>query len=132
MPFISVITTGGSATFGNKDALTHHVFSPDIPKLDTGYIHQNETVARTFDSPAVVPLLCNIHPEMLGYLLVIPSTYFSKLGPSGEYAIAGVPPGTYRVTAWSPRLPTATKTAAVASTGVVTVNFDLPAAAPAN
>jgi plastocyanin len=132
VPFISVITTGGSATFGNKDALTHHVFSPDIPKLDTGYIHQNETVARTFDSPAVVPLLCNIHPEMLGYLLVIPSTYFSKLGPSGEYAIAGVPPGTYRVTAWSPRLPTATKTAAVASTGVVTVNFDLPAAAPAN
>jgi plastocyanin len=124
-PFISIITTGGTATFGNKDALTHHVFSPDVPKWDTGYLKRDDTAARTFDSPGPIALLCNIHPEMLGYLLVIPSTYFGKLGPSGEYAIADVPPGTYRVTAWSPRLPTATQSVTVGPTGVVTAHFEL-------
>ncbi len=125
VPFISVITTGGTATFGNKDALTHHVFSPDVQNWDTGYLRQIETAARTFDAPGPVSLLCNIHPEMLGYLLVIPSSYFGTLGPSGEYAVADVPPGTYRVTAWSPRLPTATQSVTVAPTGVATANFEL-------
>ncbi len=131
-PFISVITTGGTATFGNKDALTHHVFSPDVQKWDTGYLEQNETAARTFDAPGPVSLLCNIHPEMLGYLLVIPSTYFGTLGPSGEYAIADVPAGTYRVTAWSPRLPTATQSVTVGPTGVATANFELRPAGTTN
>jgi plastocyanin len=131
-PFISVLTTGGTATFGNKDALTHHVFSPDLQKWDTGYLRQNETASRTFDSPGSVSLLCNIHPEMLGYLLVIPSTYFGKLGPKGEYAIADVPPGTYRVTAWSPRLPTATQPVTLGPTGVATANFELRPAGTTN
>ena len=131
-PFISVITTGGTATFGNKDALTHHVFSPDVQSWDTGYLKQNETAARTFDAAGPVSLLCNIHPEMLGYLLVIPSTYFATLGPSGEYAITNLPPGTYRVTAWSPRLPTATQSVTVGSTGIATANFTLRPAGATN
>jgi plastocyanin len=131
-PFISVITTGGTATFGNNDALTHHVFSPDVPKWDTGYLKQNETAARTFDAPGPVSLLCNIHPEMLGYLLVIPSTYFGTLGPSGEYAIADVPPGTYRVTAWSPRLCTATRSVTLGPAGIATADFELRPAGSTN
>ena len=131
-PFISVITTGGTATFGNKDALTHHVFSPDVQKWDTGYLKQNETAARTFDSPGAVSLLCNIHPEMLGYLLVIPSTYFGKFGADGRYAIANVPPGTYKVTVWVPRTPTATQSVTVGPAGATTANFELPPASATN
>jgi len=123
-PFISVMATGGTAAFTNKDALSHHVFSPDVPKWDTGYLNKNDTASRTFDSPGAVALLCNIHPEMLGYLLVIPSTYFGKLDASGKFVIAGVPPGTYRATAWAPRLPTTTQSVTV-GTGAVTANFDL-------
>lgn len=131
-PFISVITTGGTVTFGNRDALTHHVFSPDVPKWDTGYIKRDETAERSFDSTGPVSLLCNIHPEMLGYLLVIPSTYFGMLGPAGEYAIADVPAGTYRVTAWSPRLPTETRSVTVGTTGIATANFELRPAGATN
>ena len=124
-PFIAVITTGGTVTFGNRDALTHHVFSPDVQEWDTGYLRKNETAGRTFESPGPIALLCNIHPEMLGYLLVIPSTYFGKLGADGKYVIGNVPPGTYRATAWVPRLPTATQPVTVGPTGVATANFEL-------
>jgi plastocyanin len=124
-PFITVVTTGAKVSFGNKDALAHHVFSPDVPKWDTGYLQKNDAVAKTFDAPGAIALLCNIHPEMLGYLLVVPSTYFAKLAPDGSYAIANVPPGTYRVTAWVPRTPTATQSVVVTASGAVTTNFDL-------
>src|SRR5579859_2792305 len=40
-PLIAVITGGGTVTFRNKDALTHHVFSPDLTQWDTGYLRKN-------------------------------------------------------------------------------------------
>ena len=124
-PFISVITTGGTVTFGNKDALTHHVFSPDVQDWDTGYLRKNDNAGRVFESSGAIALLCNIHPEMIGYLLVIPSTYFGKLGADGKFVIANVPPGTFRVTAWAPRMPTATQAVTVGPSGSVTSNFEL-------
>jgi plastocyanin len=131
-PFISVITTGGTVTFGNKDALTHHVFSPDLQKWDTGYLRKNDTAGRTFDSPGAIALLCNIHPEMLGFLLVIPSTYFGKQGIDGKYVIANVPSGTYRATAWAPGPLTPTQSVTVGPTGAVTASFELRPATTTN
>src|ERR1019366_7186386 len=131
-PFISVITTGGTVTFGNKDALTHHVFSLDIQKWDTGYLRKNDTARRTFDSPGAIALLSNIHREMLGYLLVVPSTYFGKLGTDGKYVIASVPPGTYRATAWAPGVLTTTQSVTVSPTGALTANFELRPAGTTN
>jgi plastocyanin len=129
-PFIAVISTGGTVTFGNTDALTHHVFSPDLPNWDTGYLKKGEnTAARRFDSPGPVALLCNIHPEMIGYVLVIPSTYFGKVGVDGKYVVADVPAGTYKATVWAPRMATVTQAITVESNGPVTANFDLPGAA---
>jgi plastocyanin len=130
-PFISVITTGGTATFRNGDSnLTHHVFSPDIPNWDTGYLKKNETTAtRQFDAPGAYSLLCNIHPEMLGYLLVVPSTSFGIVRPDGHYAIAIANPGTYKATLWAPRTQTQSKSVTVAATGVSSLNFDIPLSA---
>jgi hypothetical protein len=131
-PFISVITAGGAVTFGNRDALTHHVFSPDLPKWDTGYIQKDSTASKTFDTPGAITLLCNIHPEMIGYVLVIPSSYFGKLRPDGSYVIADVPAGTYRTTAWVPRIPTATRSVTVSGTNASTANFELGAGTGTN
>ncbi len=130
-PSIAVMTSGGTATFGNRDALTHHIFSPDVPGWDTGYLRKDDTVTRKFDSPGAVALLCNIHPEMLGYLLVIPSTYFGKFGPDGKYSIGNVPPGTYKATAWSPRTPPVSQSVTV-DQGAATANFQLQSASSAN
>jgi hypothetical protein len=44
-----------------------------------------------FDTPGVVPLLCNVHPEMSGYIIVTPTSYFAETGDSGNLKIANVP-----------------------------------------
>ena len=126
-PFIAVITAGSTIEFGNVDPLTHHIFSPDGEKWDTGNLPQQGTVGRTFDSPGAYTLLCNFHPEMLGYLLVIPSSYFGMVGTDGKYALTGVPPGTYQLTAWVPRLESTTQSVTVTASGDATANFELRA-----
>ncbi len=68
---------------------------------------------------------------MLGYLLVIPSTYFGKFGPDGKYSIGNVPPGTYKATAWSPRTPPVSQSVTVGQ-GAATANFQLQSASSAN
>ena len=127
-PFIQVVPVGGTVTFGNRDALTHHVFSPDIAQWDTGYLQKDQTVSRKFDAPGTFALLCNIHPEMIGYLAVVPSGYFARVGADGKYALGGLPPGTYKVTAWAPRQVAASQSVTVPASGEATANFELKAA----
>jgi hypothetical protein len=52
-----------------------------------------------FDQPGAVPLLCNVHPEMSGYVVVSPTPYFA-LTDSGSYKIENIPDGKYNVIAW--------------------------------
>jgi plastocyanin len=124
-PFITVVPSGGTVTFANKDALPHHVFSPDLQHWDTGILKTDETATRRFDAPGSISLLCNIHPEMLGYVLVIPSTHYGRIGTDGRYIVPNVHAGTYRITAWSPRLSPVTQSVTVGSIGAVTADFTL-------
>jgi plastocyanin len=125
VPFLSVITVGGSVTFGNTDPLIHNVFSPDHEKWDLGSLMQNGSATKRFDSPGAYTLLCNLHQNMLGYVVVSPSSFFTKTAADGKYAVAGVPPGTYKVTAWSPRLTPSTQTVTVGPSGDAQANFAL-------
>jgi plastocyanin len=125
-PPVAVVTAGGSVTFGNKDALTHHVFSPDVPNWDTGYLQKDgASPAHRFDTPGAFSLLCNIHPEMIGYVLVIPSTAFGRVGPDGKYVIGNVPPGSYRATAWSPHMKPMTQPVTIGPSGATKLSFEL-------
>ena len=53
-----------------------------------------------FSRPGVVPLLCNVHPEMSGYIVVSPTPYFAQADAAGSYKIDNVHDGKYTVTAW--------------------------------
>jgi len=47
-----------------------------------------------------VPILCNVHPEMSAYLVVVPTPYFATSDQAGNYKIENVPDGSYTVIAW--------------------------------
>jgi hypothetical protein len=124
VPFVTVIPAGGKVTFQNSDPFPHNVFSPDAEKFNMGTISHNQVLVHSFPKAGEYSLLCNLHPGMLGYVVVAPSSYFAKTDAKGHYAIQSVPPGTYKVTAWSPRLPTETKPVDVKG-GDATLDFEL-------
>lgn len=124
IPYVSVVAVGGKVVFANEDPFPHNVFSPDGEKFNMGNIPQNGAHVRVFKNPGAYSLLCNLHPGMLGYLVVTPSTWAARADGKGKYLMKHVPSGTYKVTAWAPRLATQTQSVTVAD-GDVTVNFDL-------
>jgi plastocyanin len=123
-PFVQVVASGGKVVFGNADPFPHNVFSPDNEKFNLGNIAQNTAHARVFPNPGAYSLLCNLHPGMLGYLLVTPSPWFARTDAKGKFALKHVPPGTYKVTAWAPRQAPVTQSVTVTD-GDVTIDFDL-------
>ena len=105
VPHIAVIQHGASVDFLNSDSVSHNVFWPAISgnkKLghNLGTWPHGQKQAFKFDSPGVVSLLCNVHPEMSAYLIVSPTPYFAQTNASGEFKIDNVPDGAYTVTAW--------------------------------
>lgn len=105
VPHILVVQQGTTVQFLNSDSVAHNVFWISIggnKKLghNLGTWPKGQKQAFKFDNPGVVPLLCNVHPEMSGYIIVSPTPYFAETDKSGEYKIENVPDGAYTVTAW--------------------------------
>jgi plastocyanin len=123
-PFLAVVPAGGKVVFANADPFPHNVFSPDNEKFNMGNIPQNVGHARVFPNPGAYSLLCNLHPGMLGYLLVTPSGWFARTDAKGTFALKHLPPGTYKVTAWAPRQTPVTQSVTVTD-GDAPLNFDL-------
>jgi len=123
-PFVQVVAAGGKVSFGNSDPFPHNVFSPDNEKFNMGQIAPRQARSHVFDKPGTYSLLCNLHPNMLGYLVVTPSSYFAKADAKGHFTIKDVPAGTYQITAWAPRQKTVTQPVTIKD-GDASVSFEL-------
>ena len=104
-PHIVVVQQGTTVDFLNSDNVAHNVFWPSVggDKKQTknlGTWPKGEKRSYTFDKAGAVPLLCNVHPDMAGYLIVSPTPYFAETDDSGNYKIKDVPDGSYTVTVW--------------------------------
>ena len=104
-PHILVVQQGTTVEFLNSDSVQHNAFWPSIggdkkAGHNLGTWPKGERRAFKFDHPGVAPLLCNVHPEMSGFVIVSPSPYFAETDESGSYTINNVPDGSYTVTVW--------------------------------
>jgi len=104
-PHVLAVQQGTTVDFLNSDKVAHNVFWTSISgnkKLghNLGTWPQGEKRSFKFDNPGSVALLCNVHPEMAGYIIVVPTPYFATSDKSGNYKIDNVPDGSYTLTAW--------------------------------
>src|SRR5579864_1762229 len=79
-PHILAVQQGTTVEFLNSDSVAHNVFWISIggnKKLghNLGTWPKGEKRPFKFDNPGAVPLLCNVHPEMSGYVVVSPTPY---------------------------------------------------------
>ena len=104
-PHLTVVQVGTTVDFLNSDSVAHNVFWTSVggnKKLthNLGTWPKGEKRSFKFDNPGAVPLLCNVHPEMAGYIIVSPTPYYATTDKSGAFKIENVPDGSYSVTAW--------------------------------
>jgi plastocyanin len=104
-PHVMVVQQGTAVDFLNSDTVQHNVFWTGIggdkkAGHNLGTWPKGEKRAFTFDKPGVVPVLCNVHPDMAGYIIVSPTPYFAETDDSGNYKIKDVPDGSYTRDSW--------------------------------
>ena len=105
-PHVSAVQVGTTVEFLNSDPVGHNVYWPSVSgnkKLahNLGTWPKGEKKGFQFNDPGVVSLLCNVHPEMNGYIFVSPTPYFAVTDKGGSYEIKNVPAGKYTLKTWS-------------------------------
>lgn len=120
-PHILVVLAGTTVDFLNSDKVAHNVFWPSLmqgtkklPGKNLGTWPQGEKRPFKFDTPGAAALLCNVHPEMGGYVVVSPTPYYATTDKSGSYKIENVPDGQYNVVGWHEGAKSQSKAVAVA------------------
>ena len=106
VPRVVVVPPGSTVDFLNSDALLHNVFSPPRPGpgFNLGVYPLAEHRSHLFAEEGGHVVLCHVHPEMLAYVVVLPSPYWATADPEGRFRLDSIPPGRYRVQVWHRRL----------------------------
>jgi plastocyanin len=100
VPHVLPIVLGTTVRFYNSDHEPHNVYSPE-GRYNLGTWPFGETRDYTFERPGVFTQLCRIHPDMLAFVVVVETPYFTVTDKGGRFRIEGVPAGEYRLVAWS-------------------------------
>ena len=134
VPGVLVVPVGTEVRFPNHDTVRHHVYSfSPAKKFELKLYSGTPSNPVLFDKSGVVALGCNIHDQMVGWVLVVDTPYYARTpAATGKVQLDNVPPGTYTLRTWHARLPvgapaleqaltvpaTGTATAAVRMTGL--------------
>ncbi len=126
VPHVLPVLAGSTVSFPNSDSTRHNVFSPSkTKKFNLGTYPAGITKKVTFEKTGVVSLLCNVHPEMSAFVLVVQNPYFSMVDKHGKYKISDVPPGDYTLVIWHPKFKSKNSKINIQQEGNVNVDFFL-------
>jgi plastocyanin len=103
-PDLLVIPVNSTVEFPNSDSVSHQIYSFSPAKRFQLPLYRGKPYAPVrFEQPGVITMGCNIHDEMLAYVLVTDAPFFGRTDATGSWS-AEVPRGGYRVSIWHPRI----------------------------
>ena len=100
-PRVLVVPRTATVDFPNADPIYHNVFSVSGGnRFDLGLYRSGASRSKEFDQPGLVRVYCNIHPQMVGFVMVVDSDFAAVTGPDGKFRFEGVPAGSWALKAW--------------------------------
>jgi plastocyanin len=109
----------------NSDSTTHNIHpipnnNREWNKTQPHGLPIEETFAR---EEIAIPVKCNVHPWMRGYIAVFKHPYFVVTDKDGNFDLKDLPPGTYTIKAWQEKLGTQSQKITVGASETKTVDF---------
>ena len=104
-PLVTILPVGGSVVFRNSDRTMHQVYSFSAIKRFAFEVDVGQTTPTVkFDKPGIAAIGCNIHDQMITYVVVTDNPYTKLSSNQGIAHFDALPPGHYSVAAWHPDL----------------------------
>jgi plastocyanin len=132
IPHVVALDVNQTMEVTTSDQTAHNIHP--MPDMSTGNIGWNRSQppgAPPFDTTwkgeeISIPVKCNIHPWMHGYIAVVKGPYATTDG-NGAFTISNLPPGTYTVSAWHEEYGKQTQKVTVAAGKPATADFTFKA-----
>ena len=106
VPQVLIVPVGSEVRFPNHDTVRHHVYSfSPAKKFELKLYAGTPAQPVRFEQSGVVVLGCNIHDQMVGWVLVLDTPYYAQTSANGQVALSAVPAGHCRLRTWHARLP---------------------------
>jgi len=122
IPHVQIVRAGGSVDFPNQDPFSHNVFSNmSLGAFDLGLYRRGATRAATFPRVGVYAIYCNIHANMVSFVIAVPTNAFARVTADGRFSMPNVPAGSYILHVWHERTPDIAESLEVSAEGTSTL-----------
>jgi plastocyanin len=125
LPHVVALDAGEHMKVVNSDQTSHNIHPQPTknPEWNKSQPPGSPPFDVTWNSEEVaIPVKCNIHPWMHGYIAVVKGPY-GVSDTNGSFTIPNVPPGNYTLTAWQETYGTQTQQVTVAAGKAATASF---------
>jgi hypothetical protein len=112
LPFVTVVSDKRQVTVSNRDPVSHDIqgYAYDHAGVDIILHRPSVKATGTTDTVHLVKgrkvftMQCGMHPYMQNWGYAVDNPYYAVTSLDGMFAIGDVPPGSYMIRAWHPRL----------------------------
>lgn len=129
VPHVLAIAAGTPVKITNSDGILHniHTLSKDNPAFNRAQPKYLKEITQTFSKPEIIPVRCDVHGWMGGWIFVASNPYFDITGADGTFKLGAVPPGKYTLEVWHEILGKQTQQVEVGVGETVNVTFEFQA-----
>ncbi len=125
LPHVMAVRANQTLELVNDDATSHNIHP--LPANNREWNKAEPPNSKLEDSFAreeiAIPVKCNVHPWMRGYIAVFKHPYFAVTGKDGSFDLGNLPPGTYTIKAWHEKLGISTQTVTIGANETKEIGF---------
>jgi len=109
----------------NDDPTTHNIHPMPVNNREWNKSQPPGSIAKeTFAREEIaIPVKCNVHPWMRGYVAVFKHPYFAVTSRGGSFNLNNLPPGTYTIKAWHEKLGSASQKITLGANETKAIDF---------
>ena len=124
-PHVMALQANQKISVVNSDATTHNIHpTPNNNREWNTSQPPGVPLEQTFAREEIaIPVKCNIHPWMRGYIAVLKHPYFAVTGKNGDFELKDLPAGNYTITVWHGKLGTQSQKVTVSAGQSARVEF---------